>query len=150
MGEWLWSVDVDVIFGPDILEELLKVADPYFRPVVGALYFSGAAGDPENRWWPVWRETQGDVEYGVMQQIRIGETYENLASVGMGCTLVHRSVIEAMCIAAAPEQRGSAWFGHDSVTVQGEYLHLGEDLTFCARARKLAFPSLVWPIPLAT
>jgi hypothetical protein len=147
-GDWLWSLDIDVQFGTDVLDRMMEVADAETAPIVGALYFAGATGDPEYRWWPVWRQTQGEVEYGVMPQIRIGDTYENLASVGMGCTLIHRSVLEAMRDAAADEDKPIAWYGHDYYTINGLHMHLGEDLTFCKRARNLGFSitGLAYPL----
>jgi Predicted glycosyltransferases len=37
---WLWWVDTDMGFEPDVVERLLEAADPVERPVVGGLCFS--------------------------------------------------------------------------------------------------------------
>src|SRR5206468_643087 len=39
-ADWLWFIDTDMTFDPDILDRLVKAAHPEKRPIVGALCFS--------------------------------------------------------------------------------------------------------------
>ena len=61
-----------------------------------------------------------------------------MASVGMGFTLIHRRVLEALQ-KAKPKHRW-AWFGHDEVVDENGFIDcMGEDPTFCMRAKALGF-----------
>jgi hypothetical protein len=57
---------------------------------------------------------------------------------GMGLTLIHRRVFEAIAEAYADDEW--TWFGHDLITVNGQRKRCGEDVTFTHRARELGFP----------
>lgn len=129
--QWLWFFDIDIEFSPDILDKLLDAADPYERPIVGALYLNQVTGKPAGTWWPTWSDKDGRVEKLVM-----GETYE-LKTVGMGCTLIHRSVIEG--VAQDNNEDPWRWFGHDILYRQGIPERVGEDETFCHRAIEAGF-----------
>jgi hypothetical protein len=129
--EWLWFFDIDIEFGPEILDKLLKVADPVKRPIVGALYLNQVPMKPPGTWWPVWADEEGRVEEVVM-----GEVYD-LKVVGMGCTLIHRSVIEKLH--ATHTDDPWRWFGHDILYREGIPERVGEDETFCSRAISAGF-----------
>lgn len=130
--EWLWFFDVDIQFGPDVLDHLLDAADPVDRPIVGALYLNQVTGKPIGTWWPTWSDKDGRIEKVVM-----GEVYD-LATIGMGCTLIHRSVLEKL--AQVHEDDPWHWFGHDIVSRKGVPERVGEDETFCNRALNAGFP----------
>jgi hypothetical protein len=56
-----------------------------------------------------------------------------VAATGTGCLLVHRDVLEDMRL-----KRGGSihsWFGYDQFTTEAGEWELGEDLSFCLRAR---------------
>lgn len=129
--DWLWFFDIDIEFGPAILDKLLDAADSRDRPIVGALYLNQVTGQPLGTWWPTWSDEVGRIEKVVM-----GEIHE-LTSVGMGCTLIHRSVIEKM--AEVYKDDPWHWFGHDIVEREGIAERVGEDETFCGRAIKAGF-----------
>src|ERR1044072_7369857 len=109
--EWLWFLDIDIEFNPNILDDLLEVADPTERPVVGALYLNQVTGKPPGTWWPTWADKDGRIE-----QLVMGETYE-LMTLGMGCTLIHRSVLEAL--EKIHHDDPWPWFGHDILVHDG-------------------------------
>lgn len=130
--DWLWMLDNDITFPPDALAELLRVADPVERPIVGGLYCSW---DPVTRralpvayleaddglWAPIMRWPAGSV-------VRVG-------AVGTGALLVHRRVFEVMAEAGyGPE---FPWFAFG---LNGVFGGAGEDLEFCRRAGECGFP----------
>lgn len=138
--EWLWFTDVDVVVPPFILDQMLAVADPVERPILGALYFTRLDADGGNLWLPTWMEDGNEFgEYTWVRRLQLGEVRE-LTMCAMGCTLIHRSVLEAMAVSYGPEDPW-AWFGHDIINdpVTG-MSRIGEDVTFCRRARSLGFP----------
>jgi hypothetical protein len=122
--EWLWFLDYDVIFNPDAIDKLLEAANPKERPIVGGMYFvnldDGVA--------PVFFVNDGEKIVPLMN-FTTGKLYP-LLSTGMGCTLIHRSVLEKM---EKLNDTDWKWFGHDELN--GKIL--GEDLTFFMRASKL-------------
>lgn len=140
--EWLWFTDVDVVFPPFILDQLLEAADPKTRPVMAALYFTKLDADGGNLWLPTWMEDGEEFgEYSWVRQLQIGEVRE-LTMVAWGCTIIHRSVLEGIREVYAPIDPWP-WSGHDIVNdpVMGPN-RIGDDVTFCRRARDCGFS--VW------
>lgn len=122
--EWLWFLDYDVIFNPDAIDKLLEAADPVERPIVGGLYFvnlnDGVA--------PIFFiNDNGAIK--PLENFTTGKVYPIL-STGMGCTLIHRSVLEKM---RELDDTDWKWFGHDIINNKV----LGEDLTFFRRAAEV-------------
>jgi hypothetical protein len=136
--EWLWFTDIDIEFDPTILDKLLAVADPQDRPIVGALYFNQINDTPPGSWWPVWTEAVDGSTTRVVTRIELGKTYD-LTVTGMGCTIIHRSVLEKLAQGAGHDPW--KWFGHDLIDGDDGRVHrAGEDATFCHRARAAGFP----------
>lgn len=52
---------------------------------------------------------------------------------GMGCTMIHREVLTT--VERYQKDKSWPWFGHDLV----DGMRLGEDYTFCYRAKQLGF-----------
>ena len=146
-ADWLWMIDSDMTFSPDVVERLLEYADPVQAPIVGALCFGfdekgevqptlyGLDGTPE------------DPEH--LSVIRYHEwmpdSMMQVAATGTGCLLVHRSVFERIRDAKLPNRSRPGfndafpWFQeteHDGSPV-------GEDITFCWRAGLLEIPVFV-------
>ncbi len=147
--EWLWIVDTDATFPPTILDELLAVADPVERPIVGGLAFGvkpqedaqgntlmndvGASRitvyptlyryDGEGRAYRIWDyERDGVVE---------------VDGTGCHCLLVHRSVFEHEIW---DMEHPNPWFRSGTVLNGGE---VSEDLFFCLNARAAGFRIVV-------
>ena len=130
---WLWFVDNDVIFPSDALDRLLAVADPKDKAIVGGSYPNIFDDGIHSTWLTVAAEDQS------LHPIHeIPETgMIKVASVGMGCTIIHRNVLEAI----GKEYADDPWpfFGHDVITNGNENGRLGEDVTFCMRAKGVGF-----------
>lgn len=136
-AEWLFMLDNDVEFPPDILDRLLAVADPIERPILGAVYFTQING----YWMPVWLEQVDGVGRMPVEQITIGEIKE-LDAIGMGCTLIHRTVLEKM--KAEHSDDPWPWFNHDLI----DGGRAGEDVSFCNRAKKMGLKIHGFAYPL--
>ena len=128
--DWLWIVDADMTFEPDIVDRLLESADRAERPIVGALCFSQRFKNGQQKFFPTMFVTNGEDtwrmdRYPPDQLCKVDAT-------GTGCPLVHRSVFEQM-VEVFPEP--FPWF--QEMVVDGR--HIGEDVTFCNRARDCGF-----------
>lgn len=129
-SQWLWFVDTDMTFDPDILARLLKAANPLTKPVVGGLCFAAdtfggqikptlfTGDDPEDILWDYPRDT--------MQKVW---------ATGAACLLIHRSVLERMAEHYTP----APWFADE---IAGGKMR-SEDRTFCARLAELGIPLYV-------
>lgn len=142
--DWLFFIDADMGFAPDILDILHATADAKLRPIVGGLCFAN-------------RETGGDGLHGFRTEARPTiydwvqhpdghsrftgrrdypvNTVLQAGATGAACLLIHRSVIEAVA-----ERFGPVWF--DRVRGTDGSL-LGEDISFFVRTSALDFPLFI-------
>lgn len=142
--EWLFFVDADMGFAPDVLDRLHAAADPVERPIVGALCFAQreTKSDGMNGFRCEARPTlyqwiehpdgvnrfTGSAHYPV-------NTLVEVAATGAACVLIHRSVFEKVA-----EEYGPIWF--DRVR-RPEGGLLGEDISFFARCGAVQIPVFV-------
>lgn len=143
-AEWLFWIDTDMGFAPDTVEQLIAVADPEKRPIIGGLCFAvkPVADDGMGGWrmgvvptiydWTDVPETGG--KGFVSRSIYQPDAVVQCAGTGSACILVHRSVFERI----AADGRG-AWYGR----VPNNGSLIGEDLSFCLRAGSLGIPVYV-------
>ena len=142
-SEWCLWIDADMGFDCDALDQLLAVADPVERPIVGGLCFAWKEVQPDGLggYHCVARPTIFDwVEHpdGHKRFTGVHDYPRNevvqCAGTGTAFLLVHRSVIEA--VAATADDQG-AWFDR----LKGsDGSRLGEDISFCVRAASCGFP----------
>lgn len=143
---WLWWIDTDMGFNPDTIDQLLEVADPVDRPVVGGLCFAYRydVSDGMNGFlpsvWPVlmdWSETPGNV--GFMPRLNYPrDTVTPAAGTGSACILVHRSVFQRLR-EKHDDPSWSRWYSRlPSPNDPGA--DLAEDLSFCYRLREAGIP----------
>jgi len=132
--EWLLFLDWDVSYAPKSVYDLLDAAKDeegnVIRPIIAGLYvtFYGTNG----ALYPCWQHEVDGAEFTQFDSVKLGEIYE-CTSVGMGFTLIHRSVLEALH--KAGDGKPGRFFSHDVL----EGAQAGEDVTFCKRARNLGF-----------
>lgn len=126
--EWLWMVDTDMTFEPDIIERMVSVATKYDFPIVGGLCF-GQSKTGEA--FPVaFRLTDDDKLFRISKYPR-GDLIE-VAATGAACILIHRDVLSKMLIDCEGPHH---WF--EETTRDGK--EIGEDVAFCLKARELGF-----------
>jgi len=143
-AEWLFMVDSDMAFEADIVDQLIAVADPDTRPVLGGLAFAhktdGAAtlGGIRYRACPTlyrWFEDDREVGFVPMFDYPRGELVE-VSATGGACLLIHRTVFEKM-----RAKFGDVWF--DPVNHPKHKTHFSEDLSFCLRLAACDIPLFV-------
>lgn len=134
--EWLLFLDTDIVFeNPNIIYGLYEDADPVERPIVSGVYFTYIDTGFTAAWLIRKSETFG--EYRSLEQIH--PTLQEVDGIGMGCAIIHRGVLEKMAEVYPREKDPWRWFGHDLVTTSKGPDRLGEDLTFCRRAKALGY-----------
>jgi len=140
-AEWLFWVDTDMGFSPDIVDRLVEAADPVTRPVVGALCFTQRETGPDGLGG--WRTTavptifdwvhQGDQQGFSVRWDYPADTVTRCSGTGSAAVLVHRSVYVRIF-----ERYGKCWYDRAfNPSIQQE---TSEDLSFCMRALALGIP----------
>ena len=127
---WLLFFDNDVVFNPNILELLSALTDEQHK-IIGSFYLNYYV---DGNLHPTWLEYNSNGDLQTVGNIENNKLI-NVASVGMGGTLIHRDVFETI------QKRRQAsdnwiWYGHD-IDKKGE--RMGEDVTFCLRAKQYGF-----------
>lgn len=150
-ADWLWWVDTDMGFTPDVIDRLFEVADPELRPVVGGLCFAQRETGPDglNGWtvqpsptlfdWAEY-ETDGKKGYGFLPRLDYTrDTVTQVAGTGSACILIHRSAFEKV-----QEKYGPGWFAwYNRVPNPSVGEMTSEDLSFCMRLREAGVPVYV-------
>jgi hypothetical protein len=142
-AEWLLFLDDDQLYPEQTLEILMASADPVERRIVGL---------------PVWRFISKDdgpvrVTHNVFDVNERGEFVEwpdelpdnavvQVAAVGTGCMLIHRSALEDIQRIAYENGRGSQWCWFVQQVYQPADACEGEDIWFCRLAAAAKIP--VW------
>jgi hypothetical protein len=138
---WLLWVDTDMGFAPDSLDRLMAVADPDQRPIVGGLCFMQMETDPDGvggfntRAAPTvydWIHSGDEQGFGVRWDYPVN-TLLRCDGTGSAFVLIHRRVLELMS-----DKLGPVWY--DRVPNPTTKKVIGEDLSFCLRARSLGIP----------
>lgn len=144
-AEWLFWLDTDMAFGPDIVDRLLEAADPVDRPVVGALAFSYRETEPDGLGG--WRcsPTPTVFDWVKLDDGQMGfavrfdyaqDALVQVAGTGSAAILIHRSVLERM-----RDQYGPTWYDKVPNTTTGNVV--SEDLSMCLRAGAMQIPIFV-------
>lgn len=144
-ADWLWFVDADMGFEPDVLSRLHANAHPKKRPIVGGLCFAykeegfdlyhGIRSRPMPtlyQWVSEKQSYQGWAHYPVNTLVRT-------AATGFAMTLIHRNVLETI-----RDEYGPVWC--DRILKPKEKVSdgpLGEDMSFFTRVGALEFPVFV-------
>lgn len=141
--EWLFWLDCDMGFAPDVLDRLMAAVDPIERPAVGALVFKYHHLERDNCNGVLAEERPVILDWGMDESGQQGfmcrRTYPENALIrcdatGMACAVIHRSVHEAILA-----EYGPVW--HTPLPWPGnEGAMLGPDVSFWARAAQVDKP----------
>jgi hypothetical protein len=136
-ADWLLMIDSDMVFDPDTIYRLWSNARPVERPIVAGHCYAMMAerGPVPTMWLEAGPDAPGPFipfeGYPKDALVPVGAT-------GAACLMIHRSVFEKLQ-AEHPEGYPYPWFEE----ARWNNLPVGEDLTFCIRARKAGFPIFV-------
>jgi len=147
-ADWLWFVDADMGFAPDTVERLVKAADQYRFPVMGALCFAlrrTRSPLPDNLHAPafaviptVYAYAETDDELGFVPICDYDrDKVMKVAATGAACLLIHRRVLKKI-----RGKYGDAWFDpivHPAALKGGRRV-FSEDLSFCVRCQAVDIP----------
>lgn len=145
---WLLFVDTDMGWEPDALEQLLDVADPAERPIVGALCFgfsptdesAGEANGMHRFPFPTIYDLVDDPDKGFGFRVRYGyrpQSLQRVFATGAAFLLLHRDALTKIAEASGP-----VWFTRQR-NPKGDRQLWGEDVSFCARANGAGVPVYV-------
>ncbi len=125
-ADWLLSIDSDMIFQPDLLEQLLQHADPETCPIIGPVCYGMT---PELGVFPAvfWVGEQG---FAIRHNLPADQLLR-ADGIGAACTLIHRHALEKIA-----QVGPGRWYDH--LMLYGK--PVGEDLAFCVRAAAAAVP----------
>lgn len=153
-AEWLWWVDTDMGFAPDVVDQLLAVADPVSRPVVGGLCFAQRETGPDGfgGWqvqpsptlfdWATYPAADGSQPGGFLPRMDYSrDTVTQVAGTGSACLLIHRSAFERVREAQGQGPGWMGWYNRVPNPSVGEMT--SEDLSFCMRLRAAGIPIYV-------
>lgn len=131
---WLWFCDTDMVFEPDLLHRLVARAIQTEAKILGALAVILTADGVIPTLF------QDDPE--TITQVLLDwpdDVVAEVAATGTGCLLIHREVLETMQANAGGSN--NCWFGEElRYGASGSEWWIGEDLTFCLRAREAGYP----------
>lgn len=133
---WLFIIDTDMGFQPDIIERLLADADPVERPIVGALAFTQRheKTDHMGGWRTLatptifdWAQDGNEQGFKVRWDYHI-DALQQCNGTGSACILIHRSVFEKITEAFGEGK----WYDRAYNPTMNKLT--SEDLSFCMRA----------------
>ena len=143
-AQWLLMVDADMGFEPVALDQMLALADPVERPIIGGLCFAQreAFDDGFNGFRCVPRPTifdwvqhdDGHWRFTGLAHFPVNSLVKS-AATGGALVLLHRSVFQRIL-----EDQGPVWF--DRVRGTDGSL-LGEDISFFVRCQALEIPLFI-------
>jgi hypothetical protein len=145
-ADWLFWIDTDMGFAPDIVDQLYEAADAEERPIVGALCFSQREMNPDGMSGYLCRAAAtildwvkaGDRQGFVARRVYDPDTLIRCDGTGSAAVLIHRTVFERI-----RDQYGPAWYNRapePQPDERGVQRMMGEDLSFCMRAGTLKIP----------
>lgn len=137
---WVLTLDTDMTFPPDALDQLLEVADQDERPIVSGLYFGGKPEGPAHSHAYLADPATG--AYNPVEGLAAVGDWDGIgqvSAVGAGIVLMHKGAL--ITIGEAYKETGYPWFV-EAVRVDeaGKHHQIGEDIAFCMRAEKLGIP----------
>lgn len=136
-ADWLWMVDADMAFPPDIVDRLLDSAHDKTAPVVGGLCFGVHEDTLFSTLYFFEQDDDGTVATRRFDTFPPEGKFQ-VHATGAACLLIHRSVLEAVLELDGIDP-AYPWFQETSLSGKP----CGEDVTFCIRVGRAGFPIFV-------
>lgn len=143
--DWLFWIDTDMGFAPDIVDRLMECADPVERPVVGALCFinhevvddgmHGKTTVPKPTIFQWAKNPNGKTGF-VPNMGYERDALVKCDGTGSAAIVIHRSVFERI-----RGRNGGNYYGHVVAPDTNEVF--SEDLSFCVRCAEVGVPIFV-------
>lgn len=143
-ADWVFMVDADMGFEPDVVDRLVEAAYSTDAPVISGLCFGvretgrDGFGGFTSRPFPTiydWaRNPDGHLGFSIRRDYP-PNTATQAAGTGAACLLLHRTVAEKI-----RSQDGDTWFDRMRMT---DGTLLSEDLSLCCRIAEHGFPLFV-------
>lgn len=142
-ADWMWWIDTDMGFEPDVVDRLFEAAHATDRPVVGALCFASVERtvDGFGGWNTIATPTifdwthDGDQQGFAARWDYPANTVTRCHGTGSACILIHRSVLERV------GKEFGTWYNRSLNPSTGQLI--SEDLSFCVRLNALEIPIYV-------
>jgi hypothetical protein len=146
-ADWLWMVDSDMTFGPDIVERLMEFADPETAPIVGGLCFGfDSDGEVQPTLFGLHQADDEDDVQVIRYHTWDPDSMFQVAATGAACLLIHKSALERIRDFQPPNLPGQVGFNRAFPWFQETEINgrpVGEDFTFCWRAGMCEIPIFV-------
>lgn len=135
---WLLMIDTDMVMAPTALQRLLGVAHRQTHPIVGGLCFAqqGPDGAPEPTMYELVPHADGAGTFARYTTWPEDDLLE-VGATGAAFLLVHRYVFERIARGWAPGKVDRVWPWFRETTMGSRAM--GEDMTFCLRARSAGY-----------
>ena len=127
--DWVFWLDSDMTFQPDILARMMKTAEEKNIDFLSGLYFRRVQPYTPVAFDHLEVNEDGDCEWSNIEEIP--EELFEVSGCGFGCVLIKTSVLDAV------REKYADMFM--------PVAHMGEDLSFCWRARQCGFR--IWMDP---
>ena len=139
-GDWLLFIDDDQTFTPDLVDRLVESADPVERPIVSALIMAdrGKGNIPIG---PACTIYLPDEDKFVVPSFIPEDRHWQVSTIGTGCVLIHRSVLEDL--RDRHKDDAFPWFKHGQRTIDGFPSEMSEDYVFSIRCAAAGYPVIV-------
>lgn len=142
-ADWLFMIDSDMDFRPDIVERLIDAAHAKDRPVVGGLAFAHKTDGKASGYGIRYRCQptlydwfEDDTRAGFVPRFEYERnTLVEVSATGAACILIHRLVLEQI-----RSKYGDVWF--DTIR-HPKGAHFSEDMSFCVRVAACGIPLFV-------
>lgn len=137
-ADWLLFIDDDQEFQPNLVERMVNSADPDERPIVSALIMA----ERSNSKLPIGPAcTIMHDGHFVIPPFIPKEKHWRVATVGTGCLLIHRRVLED--VGRRNKDDAFPWFKHAQHNVDGKPEEMSEDYVFSLRCVEAGYPLYV-------
>lgn len=133
-AEWAWFCDSDMVFADDALHRLLAAAARTDAKIIGGLC---CTVNDSGLVLTMFADDDDDITKAALSYNPDDDVVE-VAATGTGFLLIHRDVL----VAIQDANDGSLWCWFTEgpqVSESGQERWVGEDVTFCLKARELGF-----------